>query len=83
MEEQVIGKVTHYFNHLNVAIIELSKELAKGDTIHFKGHTSDFTQPVDSMQMEHEDIESAKKGQVIGIKVTDHARVGDTVYKVS
>ena len=81
MEEQEIGKITHYFNHLNVAIIELSKPLTKGDTVHIKGHTSDFSQTVDSMQEEHADIEKAEAGQSIGIKVSEHVRVGDSVYK--
>ena len=83
MAEEEIGKITHYFNHLNVAIIELAKNLHVSDTIHVKGHTSDFTQPVDSMQIEHESIEEAKSGQVIGVKVKEHVRVGDTVFKVT
>ncbi|RJQ31860.1 MAG: hypothetical protein C4562_05320 [Actinobacteria bacterium] len=81
MEEE-IGKVTHYFNHLNVAIIELSKGLKKGDTIHIQGYTSDWTQTAEEMQVEHETIEEAKKGQVIGLKVKDHAREGDSIYLV-
>jgi putative protease len=82
MAEQKIGRVTHYFGHIQVAAIELEGELKVGDTIHVKGHTSDFTQPVDSMQIEHESVESAGKGDSIGIKVVEHAREHDDVYKV-
>ncbi|MFW6158059.1 MAG: type II toxin-antitoxin system HicB family antitoxin [Planctomycetota bacterium] len=82
MAEKKIGRVTHYFGNINVAAIELEDELNVGDTIHIKGHTSDWTQPVDSMQIEHDSVESAGKGDSIGIKVTDHAREHDEVFKV-
>lgn len=78
-----IGKVTHYFTKIGVAVIELSGDLKVGDEIHIKGATSDFKQKVDSMQIEHENIEEAKAGQSIGLKVKEHAREGDTVYKVA
>ncbi len=77
-----IGKVTHYFTNIGVAVIELSGGLKEGDKIHIKGATSDFKQKVASMQIEHEKIEKAKAGQSIGMKVKDHAREGDSVYKV-
>ena len=84
MAEEEIGKVTHYFGHIQVAAIEItSGTLRVGDTIHFKGHTSDFTQTVDSMQIEHESVEEATVGQAVGIKVVEHARVHDVVYKVT
>jgi len=83
MEEQLIGVVTHYFTHIQVAAIDLTEgDLAVGDTIHIKGATSDFTQKVTSMQIEHKDVEKAPKGSKIGIKVTEHAREKDNVYKV-
>ena len=78
-----VGKVTHYFTKLGVAIIELTDTLKVGDKIHIKGATSDFKQKIASMQIEHEKIEEAKKGQGIGLKVKEHAREHDTVYKVS
>jgi len=65
-----------------VGIIELSKELKVGDTIHIKGSTTDFEQKVESMQIEHENVEKAKKGDAIGLKVKEKAREGDEVYKV-
>jgi putative protease len=78
-----IGHVSHYFGKIQVAAIELTEgELSVGDTIHIKGHTSDFTQTVDSMQIDNADVTNAKKGQGVGIRVTEHARVGDDVYKV-
>ena len=84
MAEEEIGKVTHYFGHIQVAAIEItSGTLRVGDTIHVKGHTSDFTQPVDSLQIEKESVEEATVGQAVGIKVVKHARVHDVVYKVT
>lgn len=77
-----IGKVTHYFTNLSVAIIELKDTLKVGDKIRIKGATSDFKQKVESMQIEHEKVEEAKKGQGIGLKVKEHARENDTVYKI-
>jgi len=66
-----------------VAVLELTKgDLKVGDTIHVKGATSDFTQKIDSMQIEKTKIEEAKKGQAIGLKVAEHVRQNDVVYKV-
>jgi translation elongation factor EF-1alpha len=82
--EKLIGKVTHYFNKISVAIIEITDgELAVGDTIHIKGHTTDFIQLVNSMQVEHEKIEEAKKGDNIGLKVDNPVHEKDEVYKVT
>jgi putative protease len=82
-EEKEIGKVTHYYGHLSVGIVKLKAALSVGDTIHIKGHTTDITQPVDSIQIEHKDVPSAKKGDVIGLKVKDHVREHDVVCKVA
>lgn len=82
MEEIQIGKVTHYFGHLGVAAIDLTGELKAGDTIHIKGHTSDFTQKVESIQIEHASVPVAKAGDKIGIKIVEHAREHDAVYRV-
>jgi putative protease len=82
MEEREIGKVTHYFTKIGVAVIELTDELKVGDTIHIKGATTDFQQSVESMQIEHEPVESAGAGQAIGLKVEERVRKGDTVYKL-
>lgn len=84
MTETKIGTVTHYFNHLHVAAVLLTDgELRKGDTIHIQGHTSDFTQKVGSMELDHKSIDVARPGDDIGISVIDHAREHDTVYRVT
>lgn len=82
-EEKEIGEVTHYFSKIGVAVVKLKDSLRQGETIHIKGHTSDFTQTVDSMEIEHKKVQLAKKGQSIGLKVKEHAREGDVVYRVS
>lgn len=81
-KEELVGKVTHYFGKIEVGIIELSKGIKVGDKIHIKGNTTDFEQEVNSMQIEHQNIEKAKKGDVIGLKVKEKVREGDEVYKV-
>ncbi|MBS3132495.1 hypothetical protein J4212_08740 [Candidatus Woesearchaeota archaeon] len=79
---KVVGKVSHYFTNIGVAVVKLSDTLKSGDKIRIKGATSDFTQAVDSMQIEEDKIQEAKKGQSIGLKVKEHAREHDTVYKL-
>ena len=81
-EEKEIGKVTHYFTKIGVAVIELSDTLKVGDTIAIRGATTDFTQRVESMQIEHENVEEARTGQAVGLKVRDRVREGDIVYKL-
>ena len=84
MAEEKIGEVVKYFAKPGVAAIQLSKgSLNIGDTIHIKGHTTDFEQQIQSMQIEHQYVQSAGTGQSIGIKVKDRVREGDTVYKVT
>lgn len=82
MEEKEIGKVTHYFGKISVAILELTASLKVGDTIHIKGHSDDFTQKVESMQIEHQNVDEAQPGQSIGMKVAQKAHEGDVVYLV-
>jgi putative protease len=82
MQEKEIGKITHYYGHLNVGIIELSDTLKVGETIHVKGHSEDFTQSIDSMQIEHADVSEAKLGDMVGIKVAQKVHPGDKVFKV-
>ncbi|HID22993.1 MAG TPA: hypothetical protein EYP14_11415 [Planctomycetaceae bacterium] len=84
MAEEEIGRVTHYFGKIGVAAIEITNgTLSVGDKIHIKGHTSDFTQTVDSMQRDNVPVPLATAGQTVGIKVVDHAREHDVVYKVT
>jgi len=80
MEEKLIGKITHYFGKISVAIVELSGVLKAGDRIHVKGGTTDFEQDISSIQIEHENVEKAKKGDAIGLKVDEKVREGDEVY---
>jgi len=77
-----VGKVTHFFSKINVAVVELSETLSIGDKIAFKGPTTDFEQTIESMQIEHVNVEKAEKGQSIGLKVNERVRENDTVYKV-
>jgi translation elongation factor EF-1alpha len=83
MQEKEIGKITHYYSNISVGIIQLSDALKIGETIHIKGHSEDFTQPVDSMQIEHADVSEAGPGDVIGIRVTNKVHPGDKVLKVT
>jgi len=81
-KEELIGKITHYFDKIQVGIIEIEKgKLAVGETIHVKGATTDFEQVIESMQIEHEQVDKAKKGDAIGLKVKDKVREGDEVYR--
>ena len=83
MPEEVIRKVTDFFARPVVAGIELTTVLKLGDKIHIKGHTTDLELIVDSMQINNVDVEQAKAGDLIGIKVSERVRRGDTVYKVT
>lgn len=83
MEEQEIGKITHYYSNISVAIIELQDNLKVGESIHIKGHSSDFTQSIDSMQIEHASVTEAKAGDVVGIKVAQKVHPNDKVYKLT
>jgi putative protease len=82
-EEKLLGRITHYYSHLSVGIIELTAgELKVGDTIHIKGNHTDFNQTVDSIQIEHQNVTRAEKGKVVGIKVKEKVREHDQVFGV-
>jgi putative protease len=84
MGEEVIGKVTDYFAKIGVAGIQVTAGwLGVGDTIRIKGHTTDLTQAVESLQVEHESVARAQAGQTAGIRVKERVRKGDTVLKVT
>lgn len=75
-----IGEVTHYFGGIGVAIIKFTKAVPVGTTIHIKGATTDFTETIGSLQYDHREITEAKKGQEVGVKVSEKVREGDEVY---
>ena len=81
--ELKIGTITHFYTKIGVAVVELSEPLQVGDTIHISGHTTDLTQKVESMQVEHQNVERAEKGQSIGLKIKEEVREKDLVYKVT
>jgi putative protease len=83
MAEEMIGHIIHYFPKIGVAVIEVTAgALNVGETIRIKGHTSDFTQTVDSLQQEHLQVPELKPGASAGLKVKEHVREGDKVYLV-
>ena len=82
--EKLIGKITHYFGKIGVAVLEITDdELNVGDTIHIKGRVADFNQKINSMQVEHKPVEKAKKGDSIGLKVDNLVHEHDEVFKVT
>jgi len=82
-EGKLIGKVVHYFDKIGVAVIALNVPLKVGETIRIAGgESTDFTQEVESMEVEHEKIKKAKKGDEVGLKVKEKVREGYKVYKI-
>lgn len=80
--EQKIGRITHYYDRLGVAAVEIQSGcLHKGDVIHIHGHTTDLEETVNSIELDHRQIEEASEGQNVGIKVVDKVREHDDVYK--
>ena len=77
-----IGKIRHYYSKIGVAVIDLTAKIVVGDMLRVKGMTTDFRQKVESMQIEHADVQNAGPGQAIGLKVVDRVREGDLVYKI-
>lgn len=80
--EAQVGKIIHYYNKIGVAIVDVSAPLKVGDTIKISGHDKEFTQTVNSIQIEHQQIQSAKKGDQIGLKVDQPVKEKDLVYRV-
>ncbi len=82
MEEQV-GKIIHFYDKISVAVVRLEAGLKAGDTIHVKGNVTDFEQAVESMQLDHQAVDSAGKGEEVAVKLGGKAREGDIVYRKS
>ncbi len=78
-----IGKVTHFYNKINVAVISLDSALSVGDKVKISGHDKEFIQEITSIQIEHQQLEKAKKGDEIGLKVDKSVREGDVVYSIN
>jgi translation elongation factor EF-1alpha len=83
MAEEIIGEVSDFFAHPVVAGVELTAPLKLGDKIKIKGHTTDLEMTVSHIQIEHSEVQQAKAGDSIGIKVPDRVRKGDHVYKIT
>jgi len=83
MPEEEVGKVSDFFARPVVAGIELTGTVKVGDKIHIKGHTTDMEMAVDSMQIDNVNVQEAKAGDSVGIKVADRVRRGDTIYRVT
>ncbi len=82
MADKEIGEVTHYFSNINVAVFKLKGNVKKGDKVKIVGHTTDFEQEITEMQVDHKSVDSAGKGDDVGVKVEDKVREGDKVYLV-
>lgn len=85
MADKKVGKISHYYNHLSVAIIEVSSPFSVGDTLKFVRHGDGeeiFQQKITSIQEEHQQVEKTKKGQSVGIKVDQKVHEGNEVFKV-
>lgn len=80
--EKLIGKIAHYYDKIKVAAVTLKDTLSQGDTIRIEGGGKSFTQEIDSMQIEHEQVQKAKKGEDVGFKVKQKVREGYRVFKV-
>lgn len=78
---EAIGQVTHYFGHLSVAAISLAAPLAVGERIHIRGHTTDLVQVVGSMEIEHAEVDRAGPGDDVALKVDDHVRDHDRIFR--
>ena len=79
-EGKKVGVVTHYYDKIGVGIVKLDSSIKLGDKLKFSGHDRDFEQSIGQMQFDHKDIEEAKKGQEVGIKLDNKAKEGDQVY---
>jgi len=80
--KKLIGKIEHYYSKIGVAIVQLEDELIVGDEISIEGPSTNFTQTVESMEVEHKNVKTAKAGDAIGLKIVDKVHEKDQVYKI-
>jgi len=78
-----VGSITHYYDRIGVAVVEVLAPIKVGDRIKIKGHEREFEQEIASMQIEHENIKKAKKGDNVGLKIEQPVKKGDEVYKLT
>jgi putative protease len=83
MPENQVGKVTHYFDRISVAVLQLTDKLRAGDMVHFLGHSTDFKQEVASLQIEHQNVSEANPGQDAALKVSQKVHPNDAVFKIT
>ena len=83
MTEEPVGKITHYFPHIGVAAATLSGELKVGDRVRVKGHTTDFTAAIESLEIEHQKVDRAGAGDKVAFKFSEKARPGDQLLRVT
>jgi len=83
MSREEIGRIRHYFSHLHVAVLELAEPIHVGDWLHIAGHTTDLVQQVISLQINHWPVMEAAPGQDVALKVVDHVREHDAVYRIT
>ena len=81
--EPKVGNITHYYDKIGVAVVDILGTIKVGDKIKISGHENEFEQTVESMQVEHENVEKAKKGQTIGLKIDQPVKKGDEIFKLS
>lgn len=80
--EFYVGEITHYFQKISVVVVKVAEHpILVGDFIHIKGNATDFTQKVDSLQVESKDVRFARKGELVGLQVLEAAKLGDKLYK--
>lgn len=83
MPETAVGKVTHYFDRIGVAVLQLTGTVRVGDVLHFHGHSTDFSQPIDSLQIEHINVAEANPGQEVALKVAEKVHPHDQVLRMT
>ena len=82
MANTKVGTIDHYYDKIAVAVVKVSNPIKVGDQIKISGHANEFTQGIDSMQIDHKEIKEAKKGDAVGMKVDQPVKAGDAVFKV-
>lgn len=83
MKGVYIGEVTHFYNRINVAVLDLAETIRLGEEVHILGHTTDFRQQITSLQIEHQSVEEAGPGQDVAMLVEERVRHGDKVFKIA